>query len=150
DDDPEAGLLLRPLRPRQGEARQVPRLRGEARENEGLHLPEVPLPGVESGRVREGPGGAAADEAVPGPTRRRLSHLQDCHPKGHSLPRLREEERHGAAVVKLRLRPSLNWLLAFVPIGIAAEIGHRAHAAWAPPTFVFFASCLAVIPLAGW
>jgi Ca2+:H+ antiporter len=42
------------------------------------------------------------------------------------------------------LRPSLNWLLVFVPLGVVLELAHAA------PTWVFVVSCLAVIPLAGW
>ncbi len=42
------------------------------------------------------------------------------------------------------LRPSVNWLLAFVPVAIALE-----HARAAPP-LVFFAAALAIVPIASW
>ena len=42
----------------------------------------------------------------------------------------------------MRLKPSPNWLLAFVPISFALE---RAHAS---PTLVFFSAALAIIPAA--
>ncbi|MBA2481616.1 MAG: calcium/proton exchanger [Planctomycetes bacterium] len=42
------------------------------------------------------------------------------------------------------LKPSLNWLLVFIPIAAYQEfIGHN-H------TWIFIASCLAIIPAAGW
>jgi Ca2+:H+ antiporter len=42
------------------------------------------------------------------------------------------------------VRPSLNWLLVFVPVGVALK------ATGASPTAVFVTSCLAIVPLAGW
>src|SRR5918999_3557842 len=45
-----------------------------------------------------------------------------------------------------RLRPSLNWLLVFVPIAIAL----RFVPALENPTALFVVACLAIIPLAGW
>lgn len=42
------------------------------------------------------------------------------------------------------LRPSVSWLLAFVPIALALE--HRE----ARPTLVFFAAALAIVPIASW
>jgi Ca2+:H+ antiporter len=42
------------------------------------------------------------------------------------------------------LRPSLDWLLVFVPIAIALRLFFRNDA------LLFIVSCLAVIPLAGW
>src|SRR5579885_2611277 len=44
-----------------------------------------------------------------------------------------------------RLRPSLDWLLVFLPVALAVE-----H--WAPERhiLVFFAAAAAIIPLAGW
>jgi Ca2+:H+ antiporter len=42
------------------------------------------------------------------------------------------------------LKPSLNWLLVFVPVATGLELAH------ASPTAIFLTSCLAVIPLAGW
>lgn len=44
------------------------------------------------------------------------------------------------------LRPSLDWLLVFVPIAIAL----RFVPALNNPTLLFIASCLAIVPLAGW
>jgi Ca2+:H+ antiporter len=44
------------------------------------------------------------------------------------------------------LKPSLDWLLIFVPIAIAM----RFIPAFENPTALFVVSCLAIIPLAGW
>lgn len=44
------------------------------------------------------------------------------------------------------LKPSLDWLLIFVPIAIAM----RFIPAFENPTALFICSCLAIIPLAGW
>lgn len=44
------------------------------------------------------------------------------------------------------LKPSLDWLLIFVPIAIAL----RFVPAFNNPTALFIVSCLAIIPLAGW
>lgn len=44
------------------------------------------------------------------------------------------------------LKPSLDWLLIFIPIAIAM----RFIPAFENPTALFIVSCLAVIPLAGW
>ena len=43
-----------------------------------------------------------------------------------------------------RLRPSISWLLAFVPIALALEHGG------ARPPLVFFAAALAIVPVAAW
>ena len=43
-------------------------------------------------------------------------------------------------------RPSLNWLLVFVPVAAAL----RFVPALENPTALFVVSCLAIIPLAGW
>ena len=43
-----------------------------------------------------------------------------------------------------RLRPSISWLLAFVPIALALEHGG------ARPPLVFFAAALAIVPIAAW
>jgi Ca2+:H+ antiporter len=49
------------------------------------------------------------------------------------------------------LKPSLNWLLVFFPAAIVLEVAHRIyHASWATPTWIFAASALAIIPIAGW
>ena len=45
-----------------------------------------------------------------------------------------------------RLKPSLDWLLVFIPAAIAM----RFIPALANPTALFVVSCLAIIPLAGW
>ncbi|HMS40253.1 MAG TPA: hypothetical protein PKE69_08510, partial [Pyrinomonadaceae bacterium] len=44
------------------------------------------------------------------------------------------------------LKPSLDWLLIFVPISIAL----RFIPSFNNPTALFICSCLAIIPLAGW
>ena len=41
------------------------------------------------------------------------------------------------------LKPSLSWLLVFVPISIPADLAHL------PPVAVFTLTCIAIIPLAG-
>jgi Ca2+:H+ antiporter len=43
------------------------------------------------------------------------------------------------------LKPSLNWLLIFVPITFLGE-----YAFHVSPTMLFFFSCISIIPLAGW
>jgi Ca2+:H+ antiporter len=44
-----------------------------------------------------------------------------------------------------RFKPSLSWLLVFVPVAIGLEyLSPRSH------TLIFLASCVAIIPLAGW
>jgi Ca2+:H+ antiporter len=48
--------------------------------------------------------------------------------------------------LKSLFKPSLNWLLVFVPIAIALRI--RSHPGG--ETALFICSCLAVVPLAGW
>src|SRR6202047_4448737 len=40
------------------------------------------------------------------------------------------------------LRPSINWLLVFIPVSLAAELAHQ-------PLLVFITSGVAIIPLAG-
>lgn len=42
------------------------------------------------------------------------------------------------------LKPSLNWFLVFVPISVSLEHFHSQAHLW-----IFFSSCLAIIPLAG-
>src|SRR3712207_1353145 len=44
------------------------------------------------------------------------------------------------------LKPSLNWLLIFVPVAIALRFVPGIE----NPTALFIVSCLAIIPLAGW
>jgi Ca2+:H+ antiporter len=46
--------------------------------------------------------------------------------------------------VKSLLKPSLNWLLIFLPVCVVLELTHG------NPALIFGASCLAIIPLAGW
>lgn len=47
--------------------------------------------------------------------------------------------------MKQLLKPSLNWLLVFVPFCIGLEsLASQSH------TLIFITSCLAIIPLAGW
>src|SRR3974390_894501 len=48
--------------------------------------------------------------------------------------------------MKPLLKPSLNWLLAFVPVAIAM----RLLPSLGNETALFICSCLAIIPLAGW
>jgi len=42
----------------------------------------------------------------------------------------------------LSLKPSLNWLLAFIPISLALEYAH------VPPPVLFFSAALAIVPIA--
>ncbi|MBA3273603.1 MAG: calcium/proton exchanger [Chthoniobacterales bacterium] len=46
----------------------------------------------------------------------------------------------------VRIRPSLDWLLVFVPVAIAL----RFVPAWHQPTALFICSAIAIIPVAGW
>ncbi len=51
----------------------------------------------------------------------------------------------------IKLKPSLDWLLVFLPIAIVLEVAHKWwHASWAPPTAIFICSAIAIIPAAGW
>ena len=45
--------------------------------------------------------------------------------------------------MKLSLKPSFNWLFAFVPITVALE-----HVGGLPAPLVFFAAALAIVPIA--
>jgi Ca2+:H+ antiporter len=54
-----------------------------------------------------------------------------------------------AMLAKL-FKPSLNWLLVFFPLAIAAEVSHLYHAQWATPTLIFIFSAIAIVPMAGW
>jgi Ca2+:H+ antiporter len=48
-------------------------------------------------------------------------------------------------------RPSLNWLVVFLPIAAGLEIAHTwFQAAWATPTAIFVCSAIAIVPAAGW
>jgi len=47
--------------------------------------------------------------------------------------------------VRRLLRPSLDWLLVFVPVTLVFE--YFLHA---PATWIFFSSAIAIVPLAGW
>src|SRR2546421_11344669 len=51
-----------------------------------------------------------------------------------------------APAEKSVLRPSLNWLLAAVPVAFAL----RYVPAWQNQTALFIVSALAIIPIAGW
>jgi len=46
-------------------------------------------------------------------------------------------------------KPSLHWLLVFLPVTIVLEIAHKHGAHWATPPLIFASACLAIIPLAG-
>ena len=53
--------------------------------------------------------------------------------------------------LKALAKPSLNWLLVFFPVAIVLEVAHKFyHAPWATPTWIFAASAVAIIPVAGW
>ncbi len=55
----------------------------------------------------------------------------------------------GELLKRLR-KPSLHWLLVFLPVTIVLELAHaKWHAPWATPPLIFAAACLAIIPLAG-
>ena len=43
------------------------------------------------------------------------------------------------------LKPSLNWLLVFIPVSLILEYGIHSS-----PTILFVCACLSIIPLAGW
>jgi len=45
----------------------------------------------------------------------------------------------------VRLKPSANWLLVFVPVAIVLRFAFNTH-----PTALFICSAVAIIPLAGW
>lgn len=45
--------------------------------------------------------------------------------------------------MKELLKPSLNWLFAFIPIAVALE-----HAGKVSPPLLFFAAALAIVPIA--
>ena len=44
------------------------------------------------------------------------------------------------------LKPSLNWLLAFVPVAVVLRVWPH----FGNETALFICSCLGIIPLAGW
>ncbi len=46
----------------------------------------------------------------------------------------------------VRIRPSIDWLLIFVPVALAL----RFVSAWHNPTALFICSAIAIIPVAGW
>lgn len=63
--------------------------------------------------------------------------------RGHS-------RRHNSGSL-VKIKPSLNWLLVFLPAAIALEIGQRwLNASWADPTAIFICAAIAIIPAAGW
>jgi Ca2+:H+ antiporter len=45
--------------------------------------------------------------------------------------------------MSLSLKPSINWLLAFIPISVALELAH------VPAPVLFFSAALAIVPIAG-
>ena len=45
----------------------------------------------------------------------------------------------------MKLKPSLDWLLVFVPLAVCLEFFTSDKGTW-----IFICSCLAIIPLAGW
>lgn len=47
--------------------------------------------------------------------------------------------------MKALLKPSLNWLLVFVPATILLDFGDPENGTW-----IFLTACVAIIPLAGW
>jgi len=49
-------------------------------------------------------------------------------------------------ITDVRIRPSINWLLIFVPVALAL----RFVPAWHSPTALFICSAIAIIPVAGW
>ena len=49
-------------------------------------------------------------------------------------------------ILKSPLKPSLNWLLVFVPVAVVLRIWPQ----FGNETALFICSCLAVVPLAGW
>ncbi len=49
-------------------------------------------------------------------------------------------------ITDVRIRPSIDWLLIFVPVAIAL----RFVPAWHSPTALFICSAIAIIPVAGW
>ncbi len=49
-------------------------------------------------------------------------------------------------ITDVRIRPSIDWLLIFVPVAIAM----RFVPAWHSPTALFICSAIAIIPVAGW
>src|SRR5262245_32602816 len=48
----------------------------------------------------------------------------------------------GAAARRAILKPSINWLLAFIPVTLALEGAHAA------PPLIFFSAALAIVPIA--
>jgi Ca2+:H+ antiporter len=49
------------------------------------------------------------------------------------------------------LTPTLNWLVAFLPLAAGLEIAHSwCQATWATPTLIFVCSAIAIVPAAGW
>jgi Ca2+:H+ antiporter len=54
-------------------------------------------------------------------------------------------------LLKQLAKPSLNWLVVFLPIAVVLEVAHRFYQApWATPTWIFACSAIAIIPVAGW
>lgn len=51
----------------------------------------------------------------------------------------------GPAAKSSPFKPSMSWLLVFLPVVLALELSHAQS-----PVAVFVCSCLAIVPLAGW
>jgi Ca2+:H+ antiporter len=56
-----------------------------------------------------------------------------------------KEARTGAEAARHRMKPSLDWLLIFIPITVVLRYAHSES-----QTLIFLAACLAILPLAGW
>src|SRR5262249_19347536 len=87
------------------------------------------------------PGGLAA------PRRRARA---DRHPDVRLVHRVLLRGRQSALRIfvcsdpnmSLSLKPSLNWLLVFIPVSLALEYAH------VPPPVLFFSAALAIVPIA--
>src|SRR5262249_11821633 len=91
------------------------------------------------GRDRPGPGEARAPDGLRRDlqgSRRRLEHLE------RHLADAGRTRRRQTARLAVKLKPSIGWLYAFIPITIVLE---RAHA---PDPVVFFSAALAIVPIA--
>ncbi|HEX8679523.1 MAG TPA: calcium/proton exchanger [Chthoniobacterales bacterium] len=59
-------------------------------------------------------------------------------------PVFRDKENETTSAMALNLRPSLNWLLIFIPIALVLRI------LGGSPTALFICSAIAIVPAAGW
>jgi Ca2+:H+ antiporter len=55
---------------------------------------------------------------------------------------MRPRLRPNAERMELSFKPSINWLLAFIPISVLLELAH------VPPPLLFFSAALAIVPIA--